>query len=204
MITIRIFGWFLYFIVIFNEKNFKKPFCCMAAILNFRKKKSSIKCCQCNFEIKATNFLKLDHRKKILMKKNVFPISAFNRVVMVEWFAFFEKFKNPAVTKVAYVYYNQLFFCNFLKFWESNFKVFLVANCSLIPKMCMSCMLGGQLWPLGQKKKKNSWNFQIFSISFLRWPLAVRTDLHRYKICTFLESERKSTISLCRPTYFTL
>jgi hypothetical protein len=38
------------------------------------------------------------------------------------------------------------------------------------------------------KKVKNSWNFKIFSISFLRWPEAVRTDLHRYKICTFLES----------------
>jgi hypothetical protein len=38
------------------------------------------------------------------------------------------------------------------------------------------------------KKVKNSWNFQIFSIRFLWWPVAVRTDLHRYKISSFLES----------------
>jgi hypothetical protein len=38
------------------------------------------------------------------------------------------------------------------------------------------------------KMVKNLWNFQIFSISFLRCPIAVWTDLHRYKICTFLES----------------
>jgi hypothetical protein len=37
------------------------------------------------------------------------------------------------------------------------------------------------------KKVKNSWNFQIFSIRFLRWPVADRTDIHRYKICTFYE-----------------
>jgi hypothetical protein len=38
------------------------------------------------------------------------------------------------------------------------------------------------------KKVKNSWNFQIFSICFLRWPVAVKADHHRYKICTFLKS----------------
>jgi hypothetical protein len=40
------------------------------------------------------------------------------------------------------------------------------------------------------KKVKNSWNCQIFSIYFLRWPVVARTDLKRYKTCTFLESRR--------------
>jgi hypothetical protein len=32
--------------------------------------------------------------------------------------------------------------------------LFLLANCSLITKMCMLCMLGGQLWPQGKKFMK--------------------------------------------------
>jgi hypothetical protein len=47
----------------------------MAVILNFGEKKSSIKCCQCNFEIKATNFLKSSN--KFFNEKKCFPISAF-------------------------------------------------------------------------------------------------------------------------------
>jgi hypothetical protein len=42
-------------------------------------------------------------------------IVVFSRV---EWFAFFEKFKNPVVLKNAYEYHNQLFFYNFFKFWD--------------------------------------------------------------------------------------
>jgi hypothetical protein len=116
--------------------------------------------------------------------------------IRVRWIAFFEKFKNSVVLKVAYVYHNQLLFYNFLKFWdlplahwpwrlEIFIVLFLLANCSLIPKMYMVCicMLAGQLWRL-----KNSRNFQIFSISFLRWTVAVRTDPHRYKICKSMES----------------
>jgi hypothetical protein len=38
------------------------------------------------------------------------------------------------------------------------------------------------------KMVKSARNFQIFSICFLRRPVADRTDLHRYKICTFLKS----------------
>jgi hypothetical protein len=49
------------------------------------------------------------------------------------------------------------------------------------------------------KKVKNLWNFQNFSISFLRLPVAVRTYLHRYKICTFLES--RSNLQLEKVPY---
>jgi hypothetical protein len=46
--------------------------------------------------------------------------------------------------------------------------LFLVANCSRIPKMCMFWMFGGQIW--------------------LLWFVAVKSDLQTGKTCTFLES----------------
>jgi hypothetical protein len=104
----------------------------------------------------------------------------------VEWFSFFEKFISPGFIKVAYDYDSKVYDLELFKNlrssygkWgvkmetfekkfivESKFEVclknnlvlFLVANSSLNPKMCIFCMFGDHFQPLniilGKKFKK--------------------------------------------------
>jgi hypothetical protein len=118
--------------------------------------------------------------------------------IRVEWFAFFEKFKNPVVLKAAYVYHNQFLFYNFLKFWDlplahrpwrlKRYGTFSGSKLLADFKNVHGLYVWMSILTTRSKKVKDSWNIQIFSIGFFRWPLYIRTDLHSYKICTFLES----------------
>jgi hypothetical protein len=130
--------------------------------------------------------------KRLLTVKNVLQTN--NRCIFLESesdslegfvFIFWET-QNPCGLKSAPVYYNQFLFCNFfstlalalkIENFHSRVKIlcwstkvmllFMVANYSLIPKMCMVCTLGSQLWPLGQKKVKFI-KILILSICFRR------------------------------------
>jgi hypothetical protein len=125
----------------------------------------------------------------------------------VEWIAFFEEFKNPVILKVAYVYLSQpTFVQQLLKFLRSSTRASALkiknvhSRVKILgrPITWYGTFSGSKLFTdsyawrstltTRSKKVKNSWNFQIFSIRFLRWPVLDRTDLHRYIICTFLES----------------
>jgi hypothetical protein len=71
--------------------------------------------CQCLGERQGSLFLSSANPPLFVSTWLAFGLEMYIRV---EWFAFFEKFKNPVVLKVAYVYHNQLLFYNFLEFWD--------------------------------------------------------------------------------------
>jgi hypothetical protein len=98
---------------------FKQRFCYQKVMFFLQK------ICQIEF------FGHFDLLKKIFFIKQIANWNNLNKIkftslnkenilmyIRVEWFAFFEKFKNPVVLKVAYSYCNQLLFYNFLKFWD--------------------------------------------------------------------------------------
>jgi hypothetical protein len=58
---------------------------------------------------------RVSHIFNFLQHSLIYTPLHLNMYTRVEWFAFFEKFKNPVVLKVAYNYHNQLLFYN-LKF----------------------------------------------------------------------------------------
>jgi hypothetical protein len=132
--------------------------------------------------------------------------------IRVEWFAFFWEIQNPWALKSWMcssqpTFVLQLFkilrsstrasalkienFHTWVKFlgWPAKrFDTFSGSKVLTDSKNVHDLYAWRSTLTTASKKIKNSWNLKIFLIIFLRWPVAVRTDLHTYKICTFLES----------------